>query len=49
MCPVGIPDLSDIYGFSGTALNLHLLISNFKPNCRYLLEMTIYIDNPHKS
>ena len=48
-CPVGIPDGSGIHGFSGIALNLLLSISNFKSNCRYLLDMTIYIDNLHKS
>ena len=48
-CPVVIPDVSGIHGFSGTTLNLLLSISNFKPNCRYLLEMTIYTDNLHKS
>ena len=48
-CPVAIPNVSGIYGFSGTALNLHLSISNFKPNYRYLLEMTIYTGNLHKS
>ena len=48
-CPVAIPDMSGIHGFSGTALNLLLLISNFKSNCRYLLDMTIYTDNLHKS
>ena len=48
-CPVAIPDVSGIHGFSGTALNLLLSISNFKSNCRYLLDMTIYIDNLHKS
>ena len=49
MCPVSIPDMSGIHGFSGTALNLLLLISNFKSNCRYLLDITIYTDNLHKS
>ena len=48
-CPVAILDVSGIHGFSGTALNLLLLISNFKSNCRYLLDMTIYTDNLHKS
>ena len=47
--PIGIPDVSGIHGFSGTALNLLLSISNFKSNCRYLLDMTIYTDNLHKS
>ena len=42
-CPVSI------HGFSGTALNLLVLISNFKPNCKYVLEMTIYTGNLHKS
>ena len=41
--------MSGIHGFSGTALNLLVSISNFKPNYRYLLEMTIYTDNLHKS
>ena len=44
-----IPDVSGIHGFSGTALNLLLSISNFKSNCRYLLDMTIYTNNLHKS
>ena len=48
-CPVSIPDVSGIHGFSGIALNLLLSISNFKSNCRYLLDMTIYIDNLDKS
>ena len=48
-CLVAIPDVSGIHGFSGTALNLLLSISNFKSNCRYLLDMTIYTDNLHKS
>ena len=49
MCPVGIPDMSGIHDFSGTAHNLLLLISIFKPNSRYLLEMIIYTENLHKS
>ena len=48
-CPVAIPDVFGIHGFSGIALNLLLLISNFKSNYRYLLDMTIYTDNLHKS
>ena len=44
-----IPDVSGIHGFSETTLNLLLSISNFKSNCRYLLDMTIYTDNLHKS
>ena len=48
-CPVAIPDVSGIHGFSGIALNLLLLISNFKSNYKYLLDMTIYTDNLHKS
>ena len=48
-CPVAIPDVSGIHGFNGTALHLLLLISNFKSNYRYLLDMTIYTDNLHKS
>ena len=46
-----IPDVSGrfIHGFSGTAPNLLLSISIFKPNCRYLLEMTIYTENLHKN
>ena len=44
-----ILDVSGIHGFSRTAPNLLLSISNFKPNYRYLLEMTIYTDNLHKS
>ena len=48
-CPVAIPNVSGIYGFSGTTLNLLLLISNFKSNYKYLLDMTIYTDNLHKS
>ena len=38
-----------MHGFCRAAPNLLLLISLFKPNCRYLLEMTIYIENMHKS
>ena len=49
MCPVAISDVSGIHGFSGTALNSLVSISNFKPNCRYLLKMTRYTDNLHKS
>ena len=48
-CPIAIPDVSGIHDFSGTTLNLLLSISNFKSNCRYLLDMTIYTDNLHKS
>ena len=48
-CPVAIPDVSGINSFSGTAPKLLLLISNFKSNCRYLLDMTIYTDSLHKS
>ena len=48
-CPVAIPDVFGIHSFSGTALNLLLSISNFKSNYRYLLDMTIYTDNLHKS
>ena len=44
-----ILNVSGIHGFSGTAPNLLLSISIFKPNYRYLLEMTIYTDNLHKS
>ena len=47
--PISIPDVFGIHGFSGTTLNLLLLISNFKSNYRYLLDMTIYTDNLHKS
>ena len=42
-CPVGI------YGFYRTTPNLLLSIYIFKPNYRYLLEMTIYVENLHKS
>ena len=38
-----------IHDFYRVAPNLLLSISIFKPNCRYLLEMTIYIENLHKS
>ena len=51
-----IPDVSGmdtgcsgIHDFSGTAPNLLLSISIFKPNYNYLLEMTIYTENLHKS
>ena len=44
-----IPDVSGMHGFCRTALNLLLLISIFKPNYRYLLEMTRNIDNLHNS
>ena len=48
-CPVWIPDVSGIHDFCRAAPNLLLSISIFKPNCRHLLEMTIYIENLHKS
>jgi hypothetical protein len=48
-CLVFISDVSGIQGFSGIALNLLLLISNFKSNCKYLLDMTIYTNNLYKS
>ena len=38
-----------IHDFRIAAPNLLLLISIFKPNCRYQLEMTIYTENLHKS
>ena len=44
-----IPDVSGIHDFCRAAPNLLLSISIFKPNCRYLLEMTIYAENLHKS
>ena len=46
-----IPDVSGrfVHGFSGTAPNLLLSISIFKPNCRYLLEMIVNTENLHKS
>ena len=44
-----IPDVSDMHGFCKAAPNLLLSISIFKPNCRYILDMTIYIENLHKS
>ena len=44
-----IPNMSSIHGFSGTAPNLLLSISIFKPNYKYLLEMTRYTENLHKS
>ena len=40
--------MSGIHDFSETAPNLLLLISIFNPNCRYLLEIMIYIENLHK-
>ena len=48
-CLVWIPDVSGIHDFYRTAPNLLLSISIFKPNCRYLLEMTIYTECLHKS
>ena len=44
-----IPNVSGMHGFCRTAPSLLLSISIFKPNCRYLLEMTIYTENLHKS
>ena len=44
-----IPDMSGMHGFCRTAPNLLISISIFKPNYRYLLEMTRYTDNLHKS
>ena len=45
-----ISDVSGrLHGFSGIAPNLLLSISTFKTNCRYLLEMTRYTENLHKS
>ena len=44
-----IPDVSGIHGFCRSALNLLLSIPIFEPNCRHLLEMTIYTENLHKS
>ena len=38
-----------IHDFCKATLNLLLSISIFKPNCRYLLEMSIYTENLHKS
>ena len=38
-----------MHGFYRTAPNLLLSISIFKPNCRYLLEISIYTENVHKS
>ena len=48
-CPVAIPDVPGIHGFSGIAPNLLLSISIFQPNYRYLIEMTRYTENLHKS
>ena len=44
-----IPDMSGMHGFCRTAPDLLLSISIFKPNCRYLLEISIYTENLHKS
>ena len=44
-----IPDVSGIHDFCRSALNLLLSISIFKPNCRHILEMTIYTEDLHKS
>ena len=41
--------MSGIHDFCRAAPNLLLSISIFKPNYRYLLEMTIYTENLHKS
>ena len=48
-CLVGISDVSGIHSFCRIAPNLLLSISIFKPNCRYLLEMTRYTENLHKN
>ena len=48
-CPVRIPDVFGIHDFCRAAPNLLLLISIFKPDCRYLLEMTVNTENLHKS
>ena len=40
--------MSGIHDFCRATPNLLLSISIFKPNCRHLLEMTIYTENLHK-
>ena len=47
--PVWIPDVSGMHDFYRAAPNLLLSISIFKPDCRYLLEMTVNTENLHKS
>ena len=44
-----IPDVSGMHGFCRAAPNLLLSIYIFKPNCRYLLEISIHTENLHKS
>ena len=44
-----IPDVSGMHGFCRSAPNLLLSISIFKQNCRYLLEISVYTENLHKS
>ena len=44
-----ISDVSGIHDFYRSAPNLLLSISIFKPNCRHLMEMTIYIENLQNS
>ena len=44
-----IPNVSGMHGFCIIAPSLLLLIFIFKPNCRYLLEISIYTENLYKS